>query len=126
MASAAYAYPSPSEAAGDERDQRVNLVVASGAGGQAWREYFHAAEQEWLRLDNERGLGGVFAPWDCYELGCFTTVTLPSVEDFERFNQLARDSSTVRGWAGAGFVSGPVPNELGEIEVTWIFFAPPT
>jgi hypothetical protein len=47
------------------------------------------------------------------------------IEDLEQFNRLARASSAIRSWTGAGFMSGPVRNDAGELESTWILFAPP-
>jgi hypothetical protein len=125
MAAAPYADFKPSEASRAERDEQVARVKDSGPGGSEWRDYFNKVSEEWLGMDNKAGLGVVLEEWECHRLGCFTTVTVRTVRELERFNQLVRSGSAVHNWRGAGFVSGPVQNDAGELEVTWVFFAPP-
>jgi hypothetical protein len=45
MARAVPAYPEPSEAARQERDEQIDRVVASGSGGQEWASHVNEVEK---------------------------------------------------------------------------------
>jgi hypothetical protein len=116
--------PEPSEAARLEREELVTKLAASGPGTEQWRATLNQIERAWLELDHRAGLGVELSRWECYQAGCTTTVTLPDVASQERFRALAQSHPVMAAWKGAGFLSGPVRLDSGEIEVTWIFYAP--
>ncbi len=125
MLAAPHALPVPSEAALQERDAVVSKLMGGGAGGEHWLPHFESVEREWLALDSKAGIGVDLTPWDCFKDGCMVTVKLPSVEAQERFSALVMAGSATKEWKGGGFHSGPIRNEAGEIETTWVFYAPP-
>jgi hypothetical protein len=116
--------PQPSEAARSERDEAVTALIATGVGGAEWNAPLDEMERGWLGLDVKAGIGIELSPRKCYRGGCTVTVTLPSVSAQERFRSLAQNSTLMQLWKGGGFTSGPIRTDSGEIEVTWVFYAP--
>jgi hypothetical protein len=124
MAKAKAMRAEPSQAAADERDHHVGELASSGDGGAEWLGHFKQVENDWLAIDNREGLGIQFTDWQCFKKGCTTTMRAPSVETLERFRSFVFNGKTTAEWRGAGFCSGPIRMDTGEIETTCIFYAP--
>ena len=124
MAKAKVLHTEPSQAAADERDHHVGELAGSGPGGTEWVKHFEQVENDWLTIDNREGFGIEFTGWQCFKKGCTTTMRAPSAETLERFSSFVFNGKTTREWRGAGFCSGPIRTDTGEIESTWIFYAP--
>lgn len=116
----------PSLAAESERDGRLADLNRTGAGGGQWLSDLLRIERQWRDADGAKGLRLGLSTWQCYQGGCAITATFPSVDALDRFNTLARDGLAAQPWRGAGFASGPIRTTRGDIESTWVFYAPPT
>jgi hypothetical protein len=118
-------YPRMHASAAEERDRRVEELAASGSGGSQWLAHFRQVEDEWLVIDNREGFGIELDEWVCFKAGCAITIGAASLELLNQFSALARDAAAMQTWHGEEQRSEPIQSDSGEIEATWIFYAPP-
>jgi hypothetical protein len=117
-------HPRMSAAAAEERDRSVEELAASGSGGSQWLAHFRQVEDEWLAIDNREGFGTELDEWVCFKDGCAVTIRAASLELLTQFSALARDAAAMQNWHGEEQRSEPIQSDSGEIEATWIFYAP--
>jgi hypothetical protein len=107
----------------EARDREVARVAASGPDPRNLTADAVRAGESWSRAVKNEGVDLRFDRWTCYRAGCVTDVR-HAPELFERVSRAISRDIAFMGWAGEKLRSGPIEQPGGQIEVTWILYAP--